>query len=547
MSNATKDADLCWGQRSVWLRYHQLPPFARHDTHLVIEIELSDGVSIAGLRATLNYLVRRHEALRTTYHFDVAGDPRQRVHPPGSLPLSTASADRDGTEAPADVIERLSTADFDLAQEWPMRACVVTAGGRPQRLVLVLNHMAFDAWTIDRLGRDLAALSAGIATGRPAVLEPIRHQPLDLARYESSVGAAAAKDGALAYWRDEIAQMPADTFGPRRIADDDPVARSAALTSPSMLDTSRRIATRHQTWPSLMHLTTYAMVMAAYTGGDRVAHLTYTGNRESNPYNDVMTCLSTPLLMQVDCTGDPSFTEVLRRTAERFEHGQRNAYVPFDELVELVSRESVRRGQVLRTGSELNFLSVPAQAANVRHTALRWNPTPTAWAAYGSDTYLRLHELQDAVVVELRAHSTVLDADAMERFLRGYEAVLLAHDDPSVDLRISDVARMIGFAAPTAGRPPVGDEPAPTAPDDRRAAGDDERVLAAVVAEVNGLDRVSMADSYTIAGGRVLRIPRVLAELREHGWEGVTVYQIAGGQPLSAIAGMLTRTAVSVA
>ena len=56
-----KTADLCWGQRYIWLRHHQLPPEARHEAHIVCNFDMPPGVRVAGIRSMLNYLVRRHE------------------------------------------------------------------------------------------------------------------------------------------------------------------------------------------------------------------------------------------------------------------------------------------------------------------------------------------------------------------------------------------------------------------------------------------------------------------------------------------------------
>ncbi len=39
VSVATRNAELCWGQRYIWLRYHQLPPHARHEAHIVLTFE----------------------------------------------------------------------------------------------------------------------------------------------------------------------------------------------------------------------------------------------------------------------------------------------------------------------------------------------------------------------------------------------------------------------------------------------------------------------------------------------------------------------------
>jgi hypothetical protein len=283
------------------------------------------------------------------------------------------------------------------------------------------------------------------------------------------------------------------------------------------------------------------MLMAVYTGSDRVAQLCFTDNRLSGPYAAVMTCTFSPLLMTVECPWDGPFSEVVRRTMAHFAQSQVHARVPYDELVELVSRESFRRGQAVRTGSEVNFVSQPSVESRARRTRFIWNPAPTAWLAYGSDTYLRISELQDAVALGLHAASTVMDAEAMERFLRGYEAVLLAHVDPAVDLRVDEAARLAGFTAPAA------QGPRPSTQDSGRLvarvgpASDAERSLATAVQRVNGLAEVSLSDSYTVAGGRVLRIPGVLETLRHQGWEGISVHQLAGGQPLRPLARRLTR------
>ncbi|MEU8265847.1 condensation domain-containing protein [Sphaerisporangium sp. NPDC049002] len=620
--SAAKKADLCWGQRYMWLRYHQLPPRERHETHIVLHLEIAHDVTVANCRAAVNYLTRRHEALRTTYHLD-GGDPYQHVHSPAAFPLIHATTEKDGTAAPGEVVEKLTTTEFDLSTEWPIRVCVITTAGVPKQLVLVLNHLAVDMWTVRKIKRELKVQCAGFGSRRPASLEPVRHQPMDLTRYESSREAAAVAETAKAFWREELARLPADTFGARRVHDAEPVARGATLTSPSMLDASRRIGARHQVWPSLVHVTAYTMLMAAYTESGTVGHLSFSGNRESSPYSDVMTCMFSPMLVRVDCNDDPTFSQLLRRVTDRFERAQAHSYAPYDEVAELVSRESTRRGQAVRIGSELNFIKQQSRDSKARRTRFTWSPAPTGWAHHGGDTYFRVDEWRDAVVVTLNAVSTVMDADSMERFLRGYEAVIQAHDDPSADLRISDVARLAGFTPPppaggrmagagddlvdldlveavlalhpavraarvstdgtgglvahvVAGEPVtparlrthflghVYDHHPVRCPDrfqivhqtpegvrteaegDGRSAeptspmGEAEQTLAAVVGQVNGLGDADLSASYTDAGGRALRIPRVLAVLADHGWQGIRVHELASARPLRALAGRLT-------
>jgi len=75
-----------------------------------------------------------------------------------------------------------------------------------------------------------------------------------------------------------------------------------------------------------------------------------------------------------------------------------------------------------------------------------------------------------------------------------------------------------------------------------RARAEAEAALLAITAQANNLAHVDPADSYITAGGRVLRLPRVLADLHDLGWTGATLDHLAGASPLRAVASRLTRS-----
>lgn len=530
-----KSAPLCWGQRYVWLRYHQMPVELRSESHILRRVDLPAGVGLASIRATLSYLVRRHESLRTTYHCDLDGDPFQRVHPPAPLPVTTVSVERDGTATPAEVVGALEATAFDLAREWPVRACVITAGGTPRQLVLVLNHIAFDAWSLDRFDREMVVLQTAVLSRRPAQLPPVRSQPLDLARAETATASAAFRERARAFWREELQGVPTDVFAARR-TDVERVGHAATLTSPSLLPASRAIADRHRVWPFLVHLATYASLTAAFTGSERVAPLAFQARRADDAHADVLTCAFSPSLLALDCSDDPTFGTLVERARACSERVAEHAGLPYDDLLELLVREGERRGEPVRTGSELSFLSHASESSRASRTTFTWTASP-AWAAYGSDTLLRVYELRNAVVLGVNAVAPVMAATDVEAFLRGYEAVLLAQAEPGADLTVSDVARLVRFSPPPTDRcvpaQGSGPEPAPDALD----------ALCAAVRRAGALDELDPARSCVGAGGRVLRVPRVLSLLAEQGWSGLTVADLTGSAPLRELAGRLTPTA----
>ncbi|WP_194911402.1 condensation domain-containing protein [Catenulispora rubra] len=530
-----KSARLCWGQHYHLLRYHQVPAASRHEAHITADFPLPAGCTTEDVGRALNHLVRRHEGLRTVYDLHAGPWPMQRVELPAPLQVVEATTEDDGTPSPMDVVTRITRAPFDVTREWPIRACAVTTGGRLRRLHLVFNHLSFDDVSLGVLGRDLDAILAARVERRPAALDPVPQQPVDLARVEAA-RAPEAVEASLEHWRGEVRGLPADVFARRR----DPSASgcySASLTVPSLLATSRGIAARERCWPAAVHLAAYAVAVAAYTGERRVAHRLYTSQRTASGFPSVLTCLSYPTPASLDLADDPVFSTVLRRAANRIDDAMKHAHVPYDQVAEFVAQEGARRGQPLRVATEVNFLDNAPRSCGTRRERLTWNAAPTDWEQAGSDLYLRIYEWSDGVTLALQATAEIMDRDAVELFLRGYARLLEAHREPGTDLTTGQATDLMGFASSLRPAPPTQAPDPVTGP-----ATEAEQALAAITAETNALAHVDPATSYVTAGGRLLRLPRVLAALQDLGWTGVSLDQLAGASPLRALAAGMTRS-----
>jgi len=449
---AAKSADLGWGQHHHLLRYHQVPAPDRHEAHIAFSYPLPSGCDAGHVRAALNYLVRRHEGLRTVYDLDTHPWPRQRVEPAAPLTILEVTTEDDGTPAPAQMLPDLVERPFDIGREWPIRACMITTGGRLRRLHLVFNHLSFDHVSFDVLHRELEAVLEARIAGRAATLPPVLDQPVDLAWYEMSQPDGTV-EAALAPWRAEVARLPADIYARRRRspAAGAVAAHSASLTVPSLLSDARAIAVRHQAWPSAVHLAAYAVTMAGYTAEPLISCGLYASQREASGFRAVLTCMSYPGLVRLDLAGDPPFSEVVRRAAKRVGWLMTHAHIPHDRIIEMISRESSRRGQPLRIASEVNFLVRTRMSFRASRDRLTWNAAPTQWAKAGSDLYLRIFEWSDGITLTLQVMDEVMDRGAVEQFLRGYARLLTAHRDPAADLRISQASGLLGFLPPASG------------------------------------------------------------------------------------------------
>jgi hypothetical protein len=626
-------ASLCWGQRYVWLNHHQLPPEARRELNFTISIGPAAGSTIESLRLALDFLVRRHEGLRTTYHTDGEAGPIQRVHPPRSVPVVCYDTENYSASSLSGLVNDLTAAEFVLDEEWPIRACIISTGSVPKRIVLVTHHTAVDDWSLETLKREADELHISIMARRPAALPPVRHHPVDLARHEMSPEAAEIHRRSRDYWDRGLRHIPADLFGVRRVPGSaEPAALSASLSSPAALSAARSLATRHGVWPSIVYTATFTALLAAYTYSPVVFYRTFASNRDSSRHADVLTCMFQPVLVHVDCADNPSFAEVIRRTAVRCGEALDNSYCEYDEIMETISRRSVERGMGIRIAAAFNHLRYASKVRGGTRTIFNWNPSPRSWSLLDDDSYLRVSEWQDCVVATLNARPAVMAAADVERFLRGFETLLVAGADANDNARVSDIARLVGFdtrpirentavidntpvevqriaeclhehlgvrtakvfneTAPTgdqqltayvvSGDPSLtpGDlrahvlgrmydldqvrcphrfvvcdrapadvgcarswvaQPAVAAGTGRQAPevpprDEAERLLCEAVLTVNKIDGLSMAQSYVMAGGRVMNIPRVQQIMRDQGWVGPSLYEIASARPLGTIA-----------
>jgi hypothetical protein len=624
----------------VWLTHHHLPPQARHEFNLPVSFEPPAGSTPDTLRRALESIVRRHESLRTTFHVDGTNGPVQQVESARAVELTCHQVDGPAPVSMADAVRTLVTAEFRLDQEWPVRAGVFCRDTTPILMVVVQHHTSADDWSTEILRREFAEVHTAILADRPIVFRPVRDQPVDLARREATPEYAAVNRRALNYWDRELSRIPADLFVyRRRPAPEGTRAVSVSLSSPEMLTAARTLATRYRVWPSVIYQAAFTGLLAAYATNPLVAYLVYTGNRRSDLHAQMLSCLFQPVLVSVDCSGDPSFAELVRRTAERAEESSENSYCAYDEAMEATARRGFERGLGLRLGIVFNYLRYPYMTRGGRRTILTRNQLSESWSHLPEDTYLRVSEWKDCVVATLNARPEVLAAKDVERFLLGLEALIVAQASVDRPIPLSEFATMCGFQNPpvptgetvVVGGSPIdlqrtaaclethaaidvakvfaetsengsrligyvtatGVPPSPrqlrahlltaahqdslvgcpssimfctAAPEDRDSAAawstqpqahlsaeadaiegrsPAETDLVAAVCEANRLEHVRPSDSYVMAGGRLLNIPRLQRRLREWGWEVPPLYDIASVLPLSAIANRMAAARVA--
>ncbi|MEV6478848.1 hypothetical protein [Streptomyces sp. NPDC051576] len=242
-------ARLTFGQQYIGNALARLRP---HDQHMNLGLvaPVPQGAGMADVTRALGALLRAYESLRTRYEPGGGQSLRQVLVRRGSIPLEVVEVDAsvpgDGSDPVEDVVARLRLGAFDPAADLPVRAAVLSSGGRPWCLVLALSRMAADGHSAQLVRRYLELEMA--APGRAAATMGFGRQPLDQTAYESSPAGVRAAERALAHWRRKLPAFPDST--PLTGTPDGPRFRRAELASPALgeavAELSRRLGvSRH--------------------------------------------------------------------------------------------------------------------------------------------------------------------------------------------------------------------------------------------------------------------------------------------------------------
>ena len=185
----------------------------RSTYNLPVAIGLDGVVDRDALAGALADVAARHEVLRTVFP-DEGGVPWQRIldGEAGKPPLAVRQVAGDEV---AGAVAEVAGRGFDLTVELPWRAELLVTGPGRGVLVLVVQHIAGDGWSMGVLARDVSAAYAARRARSAPGWAALPVQYADYALWQRSVLGSeddpeSVISGQLGYWRQALAGLPAE-------------------------------------------------------------------------------------------------------------------------------------------------------------------------------------------------------------------------------------------------------------------------------------------------------------------------------------------------
>ncbi|HKO59393.1 MAG TPA: condensation domain-containing protein, partial [Thermoanaerobaculia bacterium] len=307
-------------QQRMWF-LEQLQPGSYHSYDFT---RLTGPLDVARLEAAFREIIRRHEALRTSF-VSVDGVPRQIVH--DEVPFAMGQVT---TADPQTFADEEALRPFDLTRAPLVRVTLIKLKDDEHLLLLVLHHIISDGWSLGVIDQELRTLYAGVR------LPELPVQFGDVVLWQQS----RLGDG-VEWWKQALAgvpdvlDLPADH--PRPAVQSFRGARYLHTASPALIAELNGLAQRERVTLFMILTAAFETLLYRHTGQSAFAIGTPVANRTTPETEALVGLFINTVALRADLGGDPPFRELLGRVRETALEAFAHQEVPFDRVVDALA------------------------------------------------------------------------------------------------------------------------------------------------------------------------------------------------------------------
>jgi amino acid adenylation domain-containing protein len=397
---------------------------------------LSGALDLAVLEKSINEIIRRHEALRTSFPVH-DGQPVQHIAERLSISMSVVDLPSADEEAVKRRAAELSRRPFDLVEGPLIRATVLRLAKDEHVLLLELHHIVGDAWSGGVLDRELDLLYSAFLTRAPSPLPELAIQYVDFTLWKERWFGGQVRDKQVAYWKKRLAgapqlvELPLDRPRPPRQTHAGSILelRLSDALAASVDEASKKSGAT----PFMVLLAGYFALLARYTGQMDLVVGSPIANRSQRQIEPLIGFFDNTLALRADLTDAPSYRALLeqcrRMCLEAYDHQD----LPFEELIQALNPpRSLAYSPLVQTMFSLQNAARTVQ--RIGGLEARTFEPETGTSPYDLGFVLTANGPHLDCAVEF--NSDLFDRATIERMVRHYDRLLsglLQHPDRRID------------------------------------------------------------------------------------------------------------------
>jgi amino acid adenylation domain-containing protein len=432
-----RELPLSFAQQRLWFFDRLRPNSAFYNVPAALHLE--GRLDVGALEQALGEVVRRHEALRTTFAM-VDGQAVQVIA--GAAPVGLRLIDLSGVEegereAQA---ERLAAAEaerpFDLTRGPLMRAMLLRLGPESHVIVLLIHHIVADGWSMGLLIEEAATLYEAFSQKLDSPLEELPIQYADYAVWQRESLQGESLEKQLDYWKQQLAGAPAvlnlSAAKPRPTVQTFRGAQVTQLFPVELAEKLRALSRREGVTLFMALLAAYQTLLAWCSGEEDIVVGAPNAGRNRRETEALIGFFVNTLVMRTDLSGDPRFRELLKRVREVALGAYTHQDIPFEKLVEELAPER-SPGYMPLVQVAMVLQNTPPTAAPLTELKLTEFPMNIETARF--DLHLSMSDAGPGLSATLTYNVDLFEADTINRMLDHFQTLLnhvVEHPDATV-------------------------------------------------------------------------------------------------------------------
>jgi amino acid adenylation domain-containing protein len=434
---------LSHSQRRFWLLSQLEESAVAYNMPGVIFLE--GDLQPAALEQAINYVLQRHESLRTVFRTDDAGEVRQVILKEEQLDFSIRYIDISDNINPDKVLEDLYAEEqstvFDLSGELLIKVKIVRIKEGLYAFYYLIHHIICDGWSMEILAGEVATAYNSYCNNTTPVMPPLRIQYKDYASWKAQQAAGEQFKLDEDYWlqhfsgRLPVLDMPTDYVRPpAKTFKGDSIERTLPE---DLVQALRGYCSQEGATLFMGLLAGLKGLIYRYSGqNDIVVGAPIAGREHLELENQVGLYLNT-LALRTRFNGTDTFDTLLAKVKEVLLGGYSHGAYPFDLLVEnLHLKKDMSRSLLFdvwvvlqnQRSTNVNSSNQGMEGLSMREFENRKNETSQF------DLLFNFNEKEEEVQLLLNYSTDLYSAATIERFydhyIRFLQEVIAASGQP---------------------------------------------------------------------------------------------------------------------
>ncbi|KAB5636920.1 amino acid adenylation domain-containing protein, partial [Bacillus thuringiensis] len=309
--------------------------------NIPIFYELKGKVDILSLEKAIQFVINRHEVLRTNF-YAVKGELLQVLRDSAPFKLNVNKIDKYTSieNELESFMDKEAKHAFSLTNDLLIRGSVIQIHDSRCVLALTFHHIIFDGWSLNIFMKELSCFYNSLVSGENIELNELPIQYSDYTIWQNKELSKEAWVKQLSYWKRKLGgtlpmmQLPVDNS--RSKVPSYKGSEEQLILSKDILEKLKSFCVAQGTTLHMTLLSIFNVMLYKYTNQKDIMIGNFVAGRNKEEIESLIGFFINTLVIRTDLSNNPSFIQLLEQVRENTLEAYENQDIPFDMVVQEV-------------------------------------------------------------------------------------------------------------------------------------------------------------------------------------------------------------------